>query len=58
MVPLTSATIAFNTGDGIEAVDVETLIINRSLAEWVRTDVGDDLPSLVGVPVAAPHPAI
>jgi hypothetical protein len=58
MVPLTSATIAFNTGDGIEAVDVETLIVNRSLTEWVRADPGDDLPALFGVPVALPHPAI
>jgi hypothetical protein len=58
MVPLTSATIAFNTGDGIEAVDVETMIVNRSLAEWVRADTGDDLPALLGVPVAVPHPAI
>lgn len=58
MIPMTNATIAFNTGDGIEVMDVETLIINRSLAEWVRADAGDDLPALVGVPVAAPHPAI
>jgi hypothetical protein len=58
MVPLTSATIAFNTGDGVEAVDVETLIINQSLAEWVRADAGGDLPALFGVPVAAPAPAI
>jgi hypothetical protein len=58
MVPLTNATIAFNTDNGVEAIDVGTLIINRSLAEWVRADAGDDLPALVGVPVAVPHPAI
>jgi hypothetical protein len=57
MVPLTSATIAFITDDGVEALDVETLIINRSLAEWVRADAGD-VPALFGVPVAAPHAAI
>jgi hypothetical protein len=58
MVPLTNATIAFNMGDGIEAMDVETLIINRSLAEWVRADAGDDLPALFGVPLTAPHRGI
>jgi hypothetical protein len=57
MVPLTNATIAFNTDHGVEAIDVGTLIINRSLAEWVRADP-DELPAFVGVPVAAPHPAI
>ena len=57
MVPLTNATIAFNTDDGVEVMDVEALIINRSLAEWVRADP-DELPAFVGVPVAAPHTAI
>jgi hypothetical protein len=58
MIPMTNATIAFNTDDGIEALDIQTLIINRSLAEWVRADAGDDLPTLVGMPVAPLHPAI
>jgi hypothetical protein len=57
MIPLTNATIAFNGTDGVEAMDVETLIINRSLADWVRADY-DDLPAFAGVPVAAPHRAI
>jgi hypothetical protein len=57
MVPLTNATIAFNTDDGVEAMDAETLIVNRSLAEWVRASA-NDLPAFVGVPVAAPYGAI
>jgi hypothetical protein len=57
MVPLTNATIAFNTDHGVDAIDVGTLIINRSLADWVRADAGD-MPELLGVPVAAPAPAI
>ena len=57
MIPLTNATIAFNDDSGVEAMDVETLIINRSLADWVRADA-DELPAFAGVPVAAPHGAI
>src|SRR5664280_2734574 len=57
MVPLTNATIAFNTDHGVNVIDVGTLIINRSLADWVRADAGD-MPELLGVPVAAPAPAI
>ena len=57
MVPLTNATIAFNTDHGVDAIDVGTLIINRSLADWVRADAGD-MPELLGVPVVAPAPAI
>ena len=57
MIPLTNATIAFNDDSGVEAMDVETLIINRSLADWVRADA-DELPAFAGVPVAVPHRAI
>ena len=57
LIPLTNATIAFNTGEGVQAVDVETLIINRSLADWVRAD-DDEQPAFDGVPAAAPDPAI
>ena len=42
---------------GVEALDVEALIIDRSLAEQVRTGAGD-ASGLFGVPVAAPHAAI
>jgi len=54
MIPLTNATIAFNTDGGVEAMDVETLIINRSLADWVRANA-DELPAFAGVRVAAPY---
>lgn len=57
MVPLTNATLAFNGPDGVEVMDVETLIINRSLADWVRADASDP-QVFAGVPAAAPHPAI
>jgi len=57
MVPLTNATIAFNDNGGVEAMDVETLIINRSLADWVRADA-DELAAFAGVRVAAPYGAI
>ena len=57
MIPLTNATIAFNDDSGVEAMDVETLIINRSLADWVRADA-DELAAFAGVRVAAPYGAI
>jgi hypothetical protein len=53
MIPLTNATIAFNDAEGLEAHDVETLIVNRSLCDWVRPDEGD-LRAFEGVRVAAP----
>jgi hypothetical protein len=55
MVPLTNATLAFNAGDGLNVRDVETLVVNRHLAEWVRAD-SSELPAFPGVPVA-PVPA-
>ena len=36
MIPLTSATIAFSDGPTIDAHDVEALIINRAMVDWVR----------------------
>lgn len=54
MVPLTNATIAFNTDDGVEAMDAPTLVVNRSLADWVRADA-DEMPAFVGVRRVAPY---
>ncbi len=51
MVSLTNATLAFNAADGLHVRDVDALIVNRRLAEWVRAD-RSDLPAFAGVPVA------
>lgn len=51
MVPLTNGTLAFNAADGLHVRDVDVLIINRRLAEWVRADL-NDLPAFAGVAVA------
>lgn len=53
MIPLTNATIAFDDGTRVVAVDVETLIINRGLVTWVRADASEleaigNLPTLHG----------
>jgi hypothetical protein len=55
MIPLTNATIAFNDATGLEAHDVETLIVNRGLCDWVRPDEGD-MRVFEGVPVAIAPP--
>lgn len=53
MIPLTIATIAFDGGIGVEAHDVETLIVNRGLVDWVRMDdIGTVLPGF-RVPAAS-----
>ena len=53
MIPLTNATIAYNGPDGVDARDVDTLIVNRDVADWVRADESD-LAVFEGIPVAAP----
>ncbi len=55
MIPLTNATIAFNDSTGLQVRDVETLIINREAADWVRAEEAD-LAAFPGVPVA-PEPS-
>lgn len=52
MIPLTAVTLAYNGPDGVRVRDVDTLILNRELADWVRADPGD-LPVFAGVPVLA-----
>ena len=41
MIPLTNATIAFSDHRGVQIRDVETLIVNRELARWVRPEEAD-----------------
>ena len=41
MVPLTAATIAYQVGTATRLHDVETLIVNRELVEWVRPQALD-----------------
>jgi hypothetical protein len=53
LIPLTNATIAYNGEDGVVAKDIDTLIINRDVADWVRADESD-LAAFEGVQVAAP----
>jgi hypothetical protein len=53
LIPLTRATIAFNDYRGVQARDVDTLIVNRELAEWVRADSAE-LPAFAGVPLGLP----
>ena len=51
LVPLTAATIAYHVGSETKMHDVETLIVNRELVEWVRPqalDVAfDNMPDMV-----------
>lgn len=55
MIPLTTATIAFDGGTAIEAHDVDTLIVNRDLVDWVRPE--EVAPALLGYRKSAPEPA-
>ena len=55
MIPLTTATIAFDGGTAIEAHDIETLIVNRELVDWVRPE--EVAPALLGFKKPAPEPA-
>ncbi len=53
MVPLTTATIAYNDATGLQVRDIDTLIVNRELADWVRADP-EDLVAFPNVRVVAP----
>lgn len=50
LIPLTGVTIAYGRHDGLRVRDIETLIVNRELADWVRADEGD-LEAFAGIPV-------
>jgi hypothetical protein len=52
LVPLTGATIAFSHAGSVEARDVETLIVNRDLADWVRADP-EEMRAFHGEPAIA-----
>ena len=54
MIPMTNATLAYNGAEGLEARDIDTLIINRELADWVRAADQADLAAFPGIPVVAP----
>jgi hypothetical protein len=43
MVPLTDATISYNTARGHRRDDASTLIVNRDLADWIRPAKGYEL---------------
>ena len=53
MIPLTNATIAYNDADGLQAHDVQTLIVNRDQAQWVRASV-EDRAAFPEVPILDP----
>lgn len=46
MVPLTDATIAYETANGFRREDASTLIINRDVADWIRPAREDELARL------------
>jgi len=46
MVPLTDATITYETARGWQRDEASTLIINRDLAEWIRPAKEDELARL------------
>ena len=50
MIPFTNATIGYNDAEGLQIHDVETLILNRERADWVRAD-GADVSVFPNVPV-------
>ena len=47
MIPLTDATIAYDTPNGWKHDDASTLIINRDTADWLRLAKEDELARLV-----------
>lgn len=53
MVPLTDATIAYETADGWRRDDASTLIVNRDTADWFRLAREDELAHLGRQPGAA-----
>ena len=50
LVPLTASTIAYVTGGALRMEDATTLIVNRSVAEWVRA-TPDEALAFPGVPI-------
>jgi hypothetical protein len=46
MIPLTDATIAYETAHGFRREDASTLIINRDAADWIRPAREDELARL------------
>ena len=46
MIPLTDATIAYDTPDGWRNDAAATLIINRDTADWMRLAKEDELARL------------
>jgi hypothetical protein len=46
MIPLTDATIAYETAHGFQREDASTLIINRDVADWIRPAREDELARL------------
>jgi hypothetical protein len=47
MIPLTDATIAYDTAEGWRHEAASTLIVNRDTADWIRLAKEDELPRLV-----------
>jgi len=52
MIPFTNATIGYSDSEGLQVHDIETLILNRERADWVRADAAD-LAAFPDVPVVA-----
>lgn len=48
MLPLTDATIAYVIGGILEVRDAATIMVNRELVSWVRTDEFELMPGTVG----------
>ena len=49
MIPLSDATIGFTTRGSLQLRDVDTLIVNRDMLDWVRAG-DDEAPAFPGVP--------
>lgn len=52
MIPFTNATIGYNDAEGLQVHDIDTLILNRERADWVRADEAD-LAAFPDVPAVA-----
>jgi hypothetical protein len=53
MIPLTDATIVYETADGWQREEASTLIVNRDVADWIRPAKEDELQRLRARPGAA-----
>jgi hypothetical protein len=53
MIPLTDATIIYETADGWHRDEAATLIVNRDVADWLRPAKEDELQRLRARPGAA-----